>query len=96
MYYTVMDSKARFVLYIVESKSKDKQNSIQVFGEANEMTNSPPLVVTSDRLDAIGFNVIFGEDTTICHVSDAHIKNQHLTNNIHERFNSTTRGILGG
>ena len=95
---TVMDHETRFVLCVVESKSKDKQNSIQVFADANEMANNPPLVVTSDSLDAIaiGFNAIFGEDPTICHISDAHIRNQDLTNNIQERFNSTTRGILGG
>ena len=95
---SIMDRITRFVLAIGESKTKDKQNSIQVFADTNEMANSPPLVVTSDSLGAIavGFHAIFGDDPTICHISDAHIRSQHLTNNIQERLNSTTRGILGG
>ena len=95
---SVMDAYTRFSLSQIESKSKDKQNSIQAFTDAAEMSNSTPRIVTSDSLDAIraGFCAVFGDDPTICHISDAHIRNQHHTNNIHERYNSTTRRMLAG
>ena len=56
------------------------------------------MITRSDSLEAIssGFKEVFGDSICSILAQDAHIRNQRRTNNRHERFNSTLRGLLDG
>lgn len=95
---TVMDHESRFCLAVQVSPTKDGQNSAELFRAAKEMTGHNPLIVLSDSLEAIanGHDEVFGADPCSILVRETHIRNQRCTNNHHERFNSTLRGMLSG
>ena len=95
---TISDHDTRFCLAVQVSPTKDGQNSADLFRDAREMTGRDPLVTRSDSLDAIGsgHEEVFGHNPCAILVRDAHIRNQRRTNNRHERFNSTLRGMFGG
>ena len=95
---TVSDYETRFCLAIQVSPTKDGQNSAGLFRAAREMTGCDPLITRSDSLEAIssGYEEVFGNNLCAILVRDAHIRNQRRTNNRHERFNSTLRGLFGG
>ena len=95
---TISDHDTRFCLAVQVSPTKDGQNSADLFRDAREMTGRDPLVTRSDSLDAIGsgHEEVFGRNPCAILVRDAHIRNQRRTNNRHERFNSTLRGLFGG
>ena len=94
----VLDHASRFCLAVNVSATKDGQNSAELFRAAREMTGRNPWVTLSDSLEAIaaGHNEVFGDDTFSILIPEAHIRNQRCTNNRHERYNSTLRGMVGG
>ena len=95
---TVLDYESRFCLAVEVSRTKDGQNSAELFRAARKMTGRDPLITLSDSLEAIGngHQAVFGANYCSILVRDAHIHNQRRTSNRHERFNSTLRGMVGG
>ena len=95
---TVLDHGTRFCLAVGVSRTKDGQNSADLFRDSKQMTGRNPLITLSDSLDAIGkgHDEVFGADPCSILVRDAHIRNQRRTNNRHERFNSTLREMFHG
>ncbi|MCE2509293.1 MAG: hypothetical protein J4G04_08425 [Nitrosopumilaceae archaeon] len=93
---TVSDDGTRFCLAIQVSSAKDGQNLADLFKAAREMTGCDPLVTRIDSLEAIssGYEEVFGNNPCTILVRDAHTRNQQRTNNRHERFNSTLRGLF--
>ena len=94
---TVLDHGTRFCL-AVNVSAKDGQNSAELFRAAKETAGRNPCVTLSDSLEAIaaGHNEVFGDDTFSILIPEAHIRNLRCTNNRHERYNSTLRGMVGG
>ncbi len=95
---TLLDHDTRFCLAVRVSRTKDGQNSADLFRAAREMTGRNPLITLSDSLEAIGngHDEVFGANPCSILVREAHIRNQRHTNNRHERFNSTLRGMFHG
>lgn len=95
---TISDHDTRFCLAVRVSPTKDGQNSADLFRDAKRMTGRDPMITRSDSLEAIGsgHGEVFGHNPCAILVRDAHIRNQRRTNNRHERFNSTLRGMFGG
>ena len=92
------DHGSRFCLAVEVYRTKDGQNSAELFRAARKMTGRDPLITLSDSLEAIGndHQDVFGAKYCSILIRDAHIRNQRRTSNRHERFNSALRRMVCG